>query len=331
MAEIRLKSYEFRRGRQASWTELDRLVARVEKGGLGALGAGDLARLPVLYRAALSSLSVARAISLDRNVLDYLEALSGRAYACVYSARRRLPEAVADFFAEGLPRALRRFRWPLLLAALALVLGTAAGWALTAADPNRFWSFVSEDMAGGRGPSASTEYLRSVLYHQGGAAESLATFASFLFTHNARIGLLAFALGFAAGVPSFLLLFVTGLMLGAFAAVYASRGLGGEFWAWILPHGVPELTAVVLCGGAGLVLAQALVFPGRLERLRSLAIRGREAGTLVVAAVLLFFVAGIIEGVFRQTVHSVPVRYAVAIGGAVLLVLYGALVGRGKR
>ena len=65
-----LKSYEFRRERAASWRELEELVARCEKKGPGRLTGKELARLPVLYRAALSSLSVARSISLDRAVVD---------------------------------------------------------------------------------------------------------------------------------------------------------------------------------------------------------------------------------------------------------------------
>ncbi|MCA9513651.1 MAG: hypothetical protein KC635_01795, partial [Myxococcales bacterium] len=63
MAQFTLKSFEFRREREAQWRELEQLVDRVEGRGLGALSAEELHRLPSLYRAALSSLSVARAIS----------------------------------------------------------------------------------------------------------------------------------------------------------------------------------------------------------------------------------------------------------------------------
>src|SRR3546814_18633127 len=92
-----LKSYEFRREREKSWRELEAMVTRAEKQGLKSLPAEDLLRLPTLYRATLSSLSVARAISLDQNVLSYLESLSARAYFQVYGARPRLAEDVRDF------------------------------------------------------------------------------------------------------------------------------------------------------------------------------------------------------------------------------------------
>ncbi len=324
---VPLKSATFRVEREGSWRELEALLGKVQRGGLRALSPRELARLPLLHRAALSSLSVARAISLDRNLLEYLESLCARAYLAVYGVRRHLGEALADFFVRRFPR-LVRAHWPHVALGFALLLGGAwAGFALTARDPDRFYAFAGA-VAAGRGPTSSTESLREVLYATEDAARLLKSFAMFLFTHNARVGIMAFVVGFAGAVPSALLLFGTGLMLGAFAELYASRGLSVEFWAWTLPHGVTELTAVVLCGAAGMALGQALLFPGREERRAGLARRGREAATIALGAVALFFVAGLVEGIFRQLVHSVPVRYAVAGTSAVLLSAYLLLSGR---
>jgi len=325
---IRLKSFEFRREREAEWTELEDLLARIDAKGIGSLGAADLTRLPVLYRAALSSLSVARAISLDRNVLAYLESLTARAYLRVYATKQGAGAAMALFLRETFPRTVRQLRWPLALSALFLLLGTAAGFFLTAADPDRFYSFVSEEFAQGRTPAATTEDLREALYAEGAAGGRLGAFASFLFTHNARVGMLAFALGFAAGVPVFFLLFTNGLTLGAFAALHHSRGLAVDFWGWILPHGVTELGAIVLCGAAGLAVGRAVVFPGRRARIEALARAGRRAGLVVLGTILLFLVAGLVEGFFRQLVTDVTARYAVALTTAALWPLYFVRSGR---
>jgi uncharacterized membrane protein SpoIIM required for sporulation len=249
----------------------------------------------------------------------------------VYGTRRHLFETVADFFGRRFPASVRAFRWHFLAAALLIALGTLTGLLMTLADPDRFYAFVSEAMAQGRGPSSTTAELREVLYGEMGIAEMLFAFAMFLFTHNARIGMLAFALGFAAGVPVVLLMFTNGLTLGAFAALYQSRGLSLEFWAWILPHGITELSAVALCGAGGLVLAQSLAFPGQSGRLQNLAARGREAAMMTIGAVALFFAAGLVEGIFRQTVHSVSIRLAVAAMSGALWIVYFGTVGRGSR
>ena len=95
---IVLRSSEFRRGREASWLALENILVRVEKRGLRALAAEDLEQLPLLYRALLSSLSVARSIALDRNMLLYLETLAVRGFIAVYGPRRGLIAGVGAFF-----------------------------------------------------------------------------------------------------------------------------------------------------------------------------------------------------------------------------------------
>jgi uncharacterized membrane protein SpoIIM required for sporulation len=326
-----MKSVQFRREREESWGELERLLERAESDGLHSLAADELRRLPVLYRAALSSLSVARAISLDQNVLEYLQSLSARAYFAVYGAKRPFGEALREYFAERFPRAVRTHVRQVLLAALVMAAGIVTGRALMAANPDHFYALVSEGYAQGRGPASTTEDLRAVLYRRGDALVGLTAFATALFTHNARIGMLCASLGFAAGVPTLLLLFYNGLIVGAFAGLYEQRGLGPELWAWLLPHGITELLAVILCGAAGLVIGDSLLFPGRHARLVNLARQGAAAGQLVVGAVALFLVAGLIEGLFRQLVHDVAVRYATALTSAVFWLVYFTWAGREER
>ena len=308
MAGFTLKSFEFRREREGAWRELERLIRRIGAGGLSGLDAEELYRLPVLYRAALSSLSVARAISLDKNVVAYLESLTARAYLAVYGVQRDYGEAFGRFFVRTFPAEVWRLRREIGLAILVLVLGTLTGFLLTARDPNLFYSLVSEGLAQGRGPASSREELLEVLKSRGGG---LSLLASFLFSHNAKIGMTCFALGFAAGVPVALLLFTNGLMLGAFVAIHAQHDLALEFWAWVLPHGVTELLAVCLCGGAGLALGRAVVFPGPYARLANLAREGRRAALVVLGSVAMFFVAALIEGYFRQLVTDEVPRFMV--------------------
>ncbi len=326
-----LKSYKFRKEREKTWRRLEHLVTMVEGQGLKALSGKQLSQLPVLYRAALSSLSVARSISLDKNLLEYLETLCQRAYFCVYGTKRHLREVVAEFFLLRFPQSVRRFRWHLVASTVFLLMGTAAGYFLTIENPDNFYAFVAEDYAQGRGPHATTQSMREGLYDDGGAgAGALSYFSSYLFTHNARVGILCFALGFLAGVPVFLLMVTNGLLLGAFAAAYEIHGLSVDLWGWLLPHGVTELLAILLCGAAGLALGQSLVFPGRERRLRNLANAGREAGIMVMGSIVMLFFAGLIEGIFRQTVKDINVRYAVVFSSVAFWVWYLGFVGRGR-
>jgi uncharacterized membrane protein SpoIIM required for sporulation len=320
-------SVRFRRERQAAWVELEKLLHVFERKGPRALAPEAVARLPVLYRAALSSLGVARATVLDQNLRDYLEALVARADLVVYAPKRRLVEVAREFVLAGFPGAVRAIRWHVAVSAVLLGIGMAIAWATVAADMDSYSLFVDSGMASGRDPAASTESLRRTLFDDGDG-EGLLTFATFLFTHNSSVGILTYGLGFVFGLPVLLLLVYNGMMLGAMSALFHDRGLGVEWWSWILPHGVTELTAIVLCGAAGLAVAQAVVFPGRRARLPLLAEVGRRMGGVVAGSVLMLLLAALVEGVFRQTVQHVPTRYALAGVFALLWAVYFAFAGR---
>lgn len=319
-------SVHFRRERQAAWVELEELVSRCERAGLSGLRPEQLARLPVLYRAALSSLGVARATVLDQGLRLYLESLVARAYLVVYAPKRSLLDVLAPFALAGFPRAVRSIRWHVLVSALLLALGGGLAWSMVRGDPEHYYLFVDGGMAQGRDPTASTESLRETLFHHGHG--DLLTFASFLFTHNSSVGILTYGLGFVFGLPVALLLLWNGMMLGAMTALFHDRGLAVEWWSWILPHGVTELLAIVLCGAAGLAIGQQLVFPGRYSRLHALTRVGRRMGAVVAGSVVMLLLAAMVEGVFRQVVQSVPVRYVLAAVFAALWAGYFTCAGR---
>jgi len=286
-------------------------------------------RLPSLYFATLSSLSVARSISLDRNVVEYLESLASRSFFLVYGSRTNLWEAIIDFFVWRLPMAVRRLAVPFAISAFAFLAGVLAGYVLTAANADWYYSLVPEELASGRTPTASTEYLRKGLFDETpGDTNALSFFATYLFTHNAKVGMMSFALGFAFGLPTIILLVDNGLIMGAFLALYASRGLAIDLGGWLFIHGVTELLALILCGAAGLALGGALAFPGSHGRLANLASTGRLAGQVVIGAVALLVIAGLLEGLGRQLIADTSLRYAVAATTAVAWLLYFGFAGR---
>lgn len=324
------KSYQFRMERQASWQELEALVQRAEKDGLKSLSATEAFELPHLYKAAISGLSVARAISLDRNLVDYLENLTARAYFLLYSHQRPVGSAFKRLMVFSLPAAVRSIWQELLVATAVFMLALFVGFFLVLENPDWYFTFVDSALAAGRQPGASAEQLREVLYPDPSEVRDLDIFATSLFTHNARIGLLAFALGFALGVPTLWLLFSNGAMLGAFLALYHNVGLLTELGGWLIIHGSTEILAILLCGGAGLAIARHYIFPGRLSRLEALATYGRKAALVAFGCITMFLVAGILEGFGRQLITSDALRYFVGLTFLAMWTIYFAVGGRGR-
>jgi uncharacterized membrane protein SpoIIM required for sporulation len=198
------------------------------------------------------------------------------------------------------------------LAGLLFALGAGIAIWLYGRDPDWFYAFIPGGMAQGRDPSATTDALRKVLYG-GGPHDLLAIFATFLFTHNAQIAIFAFALGFAFGAPTALLLVTNGCGLGAMVALYAAHGLGFQLGGWLAIHGVTEIFATCLAGAAGFHIGWTLAFPGARTRSEAMAAAGRQAATLMAGVVLMLAVAGALEGIGRQLVTNDLARYGVAL------------------
>lgn len=316
-----LKSQRFRHDRQDDWIRLENLLGKAERGTPAKLTDEEILAAPILYRSTLSALSVARETSLDVGLIAYLENLSARAYFFVYGSRSTLRARLAGFFASEWPKAVRGLWRETLVSAAMMGLGAVCAAWLVTVDPEWFYAFVPAELSGGRDPGASTESLRETLAGTGDSS-GMSVFATFLFTHNAQVGLLAFALGFAFCVPSALLMLYNGATLGAFVALFANRGLGLEVGGWLLIHGVTELFGVILAGAAGLRIGWAVIFPSGRHRLEAASEAGRSAGLVMGGVIVMLFVAGLLEGFGRQLIADTGARYGVALFTAALWATY---------
>lgn len=310
-----LRSDRFRLAREGDWRRLEGIVRRMESGRLRKLSDEDVLALPALYRTAASSLAVARETSLDAATIAWLEALVRRAWFQVYGPRQGFARWFRGFLGGGLSQAVRAI-WPDILIALAVMIaGVAAGWLLVSQDQEWYFSLVPSQFADTRVPGASREVLLKALDTQDSAA-GLSGFAAFLFQNNASVSILAFALGFAFGIPTLLLLLKEMATLGAMLWLFAGQGLGLDFAAWLSVHGTTELFAILLAGAAGIHVGRAMAFPGDRAILAATAAAGRRAASVMAGVVLMLVIAALLESFARQLVGRTDER--LLIGGSML-------------
>lgn len=309
------------------WTELELLVQRARR-FLRRMSAEELSRIDVLYRRITIHLSQAATRTSDLGLVRYLNDLTAAAHSLIYLPHREpLWKGLPGFVLEGFARAVVR-TWRFQAASALLLFGGACvAYVVSLRDPVASYALA---MPGDiRLPGATREQLEAVLRSgrdQGGGEKFL--FASFLFSHNLKVGLLALATGVLAGVPTMLLMLLNGMYLGAFVAVHVRAGLATEMWAWILPHGITELGAIVLCGGAGLLLGRAVISPGWNTRGESLHQAGQEAGRLCGGVGLMLLAAAAIESYLRQSHLSTEGRLLFAAVSGLFwaaYLLHGAL------
>lgn len=304
--------------------ELERfelLIERCEKLRARGLPFDELRELSFLYRRHSARLSRLRDRNADPDAIRHLNGLCVRAYAFLYAAGARITER--RIWSRDFPRLLRTTWRAMVLAWVLLALGATLGAALTRQDPAALYAMLPV----GFGYSAqridrlwSSPEARAAFVERSETPVSRnMLFGSQLFAHNTRVGILSFATGMLAGVPSALLQLYNGMMLGAFTSLFFRDEIPVAFLAWLAPHAIPELTAITLCCGAGLVLGAAVAAPGRRRRLVALREDSLPALLLVASSVPLFLLAALTESFVRESALGSLPRFAVAAAYAFAL------------
>ncbi|MGE5549932.1 MAG: stage II sporulation protein M [Bacteroidota bacterium] len=307
---------QFYRANRPNWEQLEAILEQARRRGLPSLSRADLMALGRLYRRAASNLAYARTHRLEPELIAYLNNLVGRAHAYVYLPPAGIWRQISLMLRQTFPTVLQK-RLVFVLLAAALMAGAAGlGYYLQCRSPK-----VAAAMLPGVAEETYKRFSDNTWFNDPLAQRPLISAA--IMANNIKVAVMAFAGGILIGLITFYSLYFNGLMLGILTGFFVSRHHGLDFWATILPHGVTELTAICIAGGAGLLLASALVSPGRYRRRDALIIRGRDAVILFLGVVVLLIFAGAIEG-FVSTIGSLGngPRLAIAGGSGVLVYLY---------
>ena len=294
--------------RLEKWKRLEDLTARASRFRLRNLSGEEVREFGRLYRRTAADLAVAREEVRDQRLVNYLNHLVGRAHGAIYRSESSGFGVFIDFFRYEFPAAFRRsFRF-ILTSFLIFALSAAFAWAACYFDEG----FADEIVPGLRHDIANhnnwTEHVNR--------ANPLASTS--IQTNNITVTFFAFGGGIFAGLVTVWLLFHNGMMLGMVLVLCIRH----RFWdipIFICGHGVIELTAIFIAGGAGLMLGAALIAPGDRRRIDALVVNGIEAVKLILGCVPMLVIAGIIEG-FVSPAH-IPAAVKFAVSGASLLAL----------
>jgi uncharacterized membrane protein SpoIIM required for sporulation len=305
--------------REEQWQILEGLLLRAERRGLRSLSAQDIQTLASLYRSVSADLARARTHQLSSDLVQRLQSLTVRGYAQVYQGSRRQEwRSLLTFFKTGFPETVQACRSYILVSTLLLLLPGAVSWWLAWYDPAYATILV---------PPSIISLVQDGELWMGNilGVEPLAS--SNIMINNLSVSFRAVAGGMTGGLLTIYIMVFNGLFLGAVGSVVGQYGLAWPFWAFVFPHGALELPAIFMAGGAGLLLAKALLFPGPYRRVDALKTYGQQAARLVYGIIVLLIIAGVIEGFFSPN-PAIPdgLKYITGIG-----LLGGLLAYLGKR
>lgn len=308
----------FVRARREAWERLETLAARVDAGRLSLAEVEELDRL---YRRAAGDLAHARAAFAGTDAEGYLSQVTVRAHAALYRGRRRPLAALLALYRHEAPEVAVANGVALALSAGCLLAGVLGGAAAVALEPAAAAWLVPAPVQ--RSLAAGRLWTGDLL----SAAPGLAGGA--ILRNNLTVATLAFALGLTGGLGTAALLVANGVLLGAVTVAVAQAGLAPGFLAFLSAHGPAELSALVLAGQGGFVLARGLVRPGEWPRADAVAARGREGARLLAVAVPVLLLVALVEATVSPVEgFPAPARAALGLGLAAALWAYLWRAGR---
>lgn len=300
---------------QEQWRRLETLVAR-----RGRLTGAEADELVTLYQRVATHLSVVRSSAPDAVLVGRLSALVARARSAVAGAHTPMWRDVARFFLVSFPAVTyRSAAWWVPTALVFLAVTWGIGW-WVAGDPD-----LQARIAPPQAVRQLVEHDFADYYSSAPAAE----FAFGVWTNNAWIAAGCLVLGVFLGFPVVNILWQNALNVGVAGGLMWAHGRGDVFFGLITPHGLLEITAVLVAAGAGLRLGWTVVDPGPRPRLRALAETGRATVGMALGLAVVLLISGVIEAFV--TPSGLPTWARVGIGVVAELAFLGYVVGLGRR
>ncbi|HEY7914524.1 MAG TPA: stage II sporulation protein M [Blastocatellia bacterium] len=308
---------DFLESRLSKWRKLEELTARASKYRLTNLSGEEVREFGRLYRRTAADLAVAREEVRDQRLVNYLNHLVARAHGAIYRTESSGFGVFASFFKREFPRVFR-ITFPYTFAAfLIFMLAGAFAAAISVAD---------EQFADHIDPGLRNNIASHIDWTQR-INEANPSVTTGIQTNNITVTFMAFGGGVFVGLGTLYALVYNGLLFGMVMGLCFKH----QFWTipiFVSGHGVIELTAIFIAGGAGFLIGKALLIPGDMRRIDALVTNGLLAIKLMLGTIPMLLVAGLIEG-FISPAHIAPVyKLSVSLLTALLMVLYFGVAGR---
>jgi len=288
-------------------------LAQCNASGIEALNRRELRSLSLLYRQVAADLSILRQDQSAQHYARHLNQLLARVHNTIYIGRRGSALDVLRFFTRTFPEVFQRNVRFVLVAFIIFVAGSVAGLLTTLYNPNFQLQVLGPEMV-------NTIEHHKMWTHSVVAIKPVASSA--IMTNNLSVTFMTFAMGITAGLGTLYMVFFNGLLLGVVGAACWLNQMSLQLWSFVAPHGVLELPSIFIAGGAGLRIAQGMLFPGFLSRKDSLQAAGADAIQLIIGTIPMLVIAGILEAFLSPTSESVLLKFSVAAALFLLLVLY---------
>ena len=311
------------------WAAFAAKLEAAQKRGVKAMSESDLKTFVADYREISNDLARLRTATAgsDPHAVFSLSRLAAGAHNLIYRRKTISSSRLIEYLTRDVPREVRRSARPIVIAAALFFIPMAIAWKATAG---------SSAVAAGILPAGMLERAESGIEraktNRGYIEDPKAArpvMGSMIIANNIQVAFAVFAFGITV-LGTVYGLVVNGVMIGGVFGLYQSKGILPLLLAFVAPHSVLELSAITIAGGAGLLIASAIVLPGNRTRREALVENGKRAMNLITCVILFLLVAGSLEGLVSP-IPSWPLSWKVSVAVVTLVLMLGYLsLGRAR-
>ncbi|PKM93646.1 MAG: hypothetical protein CVU84_14875 [Firmicutes bacterium HGW-Firmicutes-1] len=296
------------------WEQLENYIKTIDKKGYGNLSAKELKDYLNLMKRVSHHLAYSRTHFTGSPLCQYLNDLSVRAHNHLYVVKKSNLKEFSNYFANGFAKRLKDNKHYIIAAFFIFMFGFILSYILVQNDVQNAGFFLPE------------EYIQLTdwdLADSEWEEEQFFFLSSYVTINNIGVSIKAFVYSITAGILTTYILFFNGALLGALTSLVTQNSSHIlNYWALILPHGIIELSAIFISGGAGLKVGKSLLIPGQYKRKDAFIKSAKEAVMLMPGIILMLIMAGLIEGFL--TPARLPMLYKLIFAGitAIAMLLY---------
>ncbi|HEY4601406.1 MAG TPA: stage II sporulation protein M [Cerasibacillus sp.] len=293
------------------WHKLEQLMGVMRK---EQASSDDINQFYRLYQKSAQHLSYAQTYFPNEEVTSYLNGLVAQSHNLFYKNTSSYKAPFRHFFTAVFVRLLWEQRTAIIIAFLLFMLGTIGSFLTVLVNTNVFASFLPEYIQ-----QVDSNHFAEL---DKGITSGQSILSTSIMVNNIQVAVLAFAGGITFGILTTFVLIYNGVIIGTLLGHFYLSGQLYPALAYIVPHGVIELTAIFIAGGAGLLMGYKLFVPGRYSRLYHLKTQAKRSLQLLLGSVPMFVIAGIIEGYITPAAISYETKYLIALATVIGLMLY---------
>jgi uncharacterized membrane protein SpoIIM required for sporulation len=279
----------------------------------------------------VDDLAYAKTFYPSGKVTQYINSQASRIYLNIYKNRKEESNRLVTFWKYDLPLTISKHHWTIFFCFLLFATFFCVGFFLSWRDP----TMVRELLGDGYVDMTERNIAEGNPF---GVYESGNPFMLWLaiMINNIMVSLRMFAEGLFLGLPALYDMSHFATTIGAFDYMFASKGMGIEFYLVVFIHGMLELTAIIITCAAGVVMGKSFLFPGTINRLDAFKQGAKDGVKIMVGLIPVFAIAAFFEGLFTRLYNDMSILTTLIVSLSTVFVIwyfiiYPILVARKMR